>query len=679
MNTQLAQSLPVPNDSLFAQSRADRDALLEAAIRQYQASSSANLSTQQVEQLQNNARAIANRILQSDPGHIEALNILARIDLDCGNLSGASQWVATALALEKGSATSWYTYGQVELAKGQLGSAETAFIRCIELDPRFFRAHTSYAYTKLQQGQLVPAFEHYRKLTRVQPNDAHVRAKLFECLRQLRADYDNRKLADDLCGYLSWDDVNHNDLATICATLLSHRYQLASDDTVLDIAALAADPLVLLALQKLFFTDPLIESVFSAVRAHLLLSELFQPAAANRALVVALGCQAFNSEYVHSYSDDEAALVDELSEKVARYTLADVFKSQHQLALLAMYRPLSTVLSPQVLLHIKPEQWLQDYLPVMERCIHQPRNIASFSNFTTVGKISNPVSCAVREQYESNPYPRWLALDYHTPTTYAQALQNALSGFRAPAWLQHNPLNILVAGCGTGRQALQIARYFRNSQVVAVDISRASLQYAGQMALNYGLQNVQFIQADILELDQLDMKFHIIECSGVLHHMGDPLHGARHLQQLLLPGGLLKLGLYSERARAEVVKARALIADQHLDASPASIRAFRQFILNAGKTEFPNILFSPDFYTMSGCRDLLFHVQEHRFTPLQLQSMVDALGMRFLGFSHIPVSARQNYRSAYPHDPHLLDLQCWDEFEGSNPATFGAMYQFYLQ
>ena len=39
-----------------------------------------------------------------------------------------------------------------------------------------------------------------------------------------------------------------------------------------------------------------------------------------------------------------------------------------------------------------------------------------------------------------------------------------------------------------------------------------------------------------------------------------------------------------------------------------------------------------DFYSTSECRDLLFHVQEHRMTLPQIKAFLAAQDLQFLGF-----------------------------------------------
>jgi ubiquinone/menaquinone biosynthesis C-methylase UbiE len=94
-----------------------------------------------------------------------------------------------------------------------------------------------------------------------------------------------------------------------------------------------------------------------------------------------------------------------------------------------------------------------------------------------------------------------------------------------------NP-EILVAGCGTGQNALNTALRFSNARVLAVDLSLSSLSYAMRKTKELKLSNIEYAQADIMELGSFERRFDLIECSGVLHHLGDPLAGWRMLVDL---------------------------------------------------------------------------------------------------------------------------------------------------
>jgi hypothetical protein len=73
-----------------------------------------------------------------------------------------------------------------------------------------------------------------------------------------------------------------------------------------------------------------------------------------------------------------------------------------------------------------------------------------------------------------------------------------------------------------------------------------------------------------------------------------------------------------------------------------------------------------DFYSASGARDLILHVQEHRFTIPRLASAIAELGVEFLGFE-------------LPGKKLALSLEQWDAYETANPDTFASMYQFWIR
>ena len=91
------------------------------------------------------------------------------------------------------------------------------------------------------------------------------------------------------------------------------------------------------------------------------------------------------------------------------------------------------------------------------------------------------------------------------------------------------------------------------------------------------------------------------------------------------------------------------------------------------------VLDSTDFYSLSTCRDLLFHVQEHRFTLPQIEVALNDLDLRFLGFEFRRSWIRRNFSEFYPEKDALTSLSSWHQFELKNPGTFSRMYQFWVQ
>ena len=94
--------------------------------------------------------------------------------------------------------------------------------------------------------------------------------------------------------------------------------------------------------------------------------------------------------------------------------------------------------------------------------------------------------------------------------------------------------------------------------------------------------------------------------------------------------------------------------------------------------ELQSLSQSPDFFSTSACRDLLFHVQEHRLTLSQIESFLADFGLHFIGFE-LDRGVLHQYRARFTDDPSGTDLRNWASFEADNPDTFAGMYQFWIQ
>jgi hypothetical protein len=159
----------------------------------------------------------------------------------------------------------------------------------------------------------------------------------------------------------------------------------------------------------------------------------------------------------------------------------------------------------------------------------------------------------------------------------------------------------------------------------------------------------------------------------------DPLVGWRALANLLRPGGVFKVGLYSARGRESVTACRKTIAEEGIGSTPADIDRFRRRILNAEPgakdARLTGVLEVRDFFTTSMCRDLLFHVQEHNTSPRGLKADIAAAGLEFIGFEGFEDSGiNAAYREEYANDVPLTDLDNWEAFE----AKHGALTDMYI-
>ncbi len=343
----------------------------------------------------------------------------------------------------------------------------------------------------------------------------------------------------------------------------------------------------------------------------------------------------------------------------------------------AAYAPLHTLANACRLLE---RDWPPEMATVLARQVGEPAIEAGLRvKIPRLGAVEDEVSRLVQQQYEDNPYPRWINTARGAPPADVDTFLRTMFPRADLKPVREADPDILIAGCGTGQHPIGTAQLFRGARVCAVDLSLASLSYAKRKTQEMGLSSIDYMQADLLQLGDLDRTFDIIESAGVLHHLKDPFAGWRVLVSLLRPRGLMKIALYSETARRHVVAAREMIAERGYASTADDIRRCRQDLLDLGPSSpLAGVTKSVDFYSVSGCRDLLFHVQEHRMTLPQIADFLRAANLNLLGFVIEP-SVIRAYARRFPNDPAATDIDQWRVFEDENPGTFFGMYQLWLQ
>ena len=139
----------------------------------------------------------------------------------------------------------------------------------------------------------------------------------------------------------------------------------------------------------------------------------------------------------------------------------------------------------------------------------------------------------------------------------------------------------------------------------------------------------------------------------------------------------MMIGLYSELARQSVVRVREEIALLGVETSEADIRGYRRSLAEKEDENHQFLTTSGDFFSLSALRDLIFHVQEHRFTLPQIEECLEELGLAFCGFEN--KKAISNFRDFHGEIADIRDLTLWHQYEESEPQAFVGMYQFWCQ
>ena len=602
------------------------------------------------------AEALCRTVLARDAGHAGSLHLLGVIAMQRGLIDEAVGYLRRAAEARPDIAIGHHSLGKALAAAVRPDAAAVAFERAVALQPDFAEAHKDLGVMVMALGRLKEASGHFARALQLVPQLAEnfddtvstlvrVNPALGEGVARTTAAWPERVPANELLDVAGW-------------------------------AAIADDPMLLGVLTTTPVRDLPLERFLTSVRAALLERVASLPDVDERLLefCCALARQCFNNEYVFVEGPDERDLVERHCKLLADAIEARGAIPPLQLAAVASYRPLSTLPDVAKLLERAWPEAVGQLLTQQVREVDEERRIRA--TIPRLTPIEGETTAAVRQQYEENPYPRWVvAPSPPMAATVDEYLRGRfpLAPFRP--FGDRGGTDVLIAGCGTGEHSIGTARRYKGAKVLAIDLSLSSLAYAKRKTRELGLTNIEYAQADVLALGSIGRSFDVIDASGVLHHLSDPAAGWRALLTLLRPGGLMRIGLYSELGRADIVAARQFIAERGFNATAADIRRCRQELLARPSTALTRY---PDFFSISGCRDLLFHVQEHRLAIPQIREFLHGEKLAFLGFE-LPADALQDYRLRYPNDPAMTDLECWDAFERERPVTFAGMYQFWCQ
>jgi tetratricopeptide (TPR) repeat protein/2-polyprenyl-3-methyl-5-hydroxy-6-metoxy-1,4-benzoquinol methylase len=649
-----------------------------------------------------------------------------------GRIADAVEHAERALALKPDCVNAHLLLGDVFLRQHKLDEAIAAYRQAVALDPTHAGAHNNIGTALFGQGHLNEAAQSFKEAIRLKPDVATayrdlaticviggdasqalnvvmqglqvvetplLKGMFVKCLYTATSLSDSDALRHYIVRALSepWGHPTGTVPASTALVKLTPPIKRCLDrasaswpaqlscEELFDsdgLRATAGDPLLRALLQSSPILDIDMERFFTLARSALLeaATAASTPDGDDDAVLTfccMLARQCFVNEHVFAHAADEQAKVETLRDQVAAALRSGDTVAPLTLAIIASYQPLYSIPGFEALL---TRSWSSDVDDLLTQQIREPLAERTLrSKVPLLTPIENDVSVAVRSQYEESPYPRWVKFSaQEVAHSLDESLRRDYPHSRYRPIVQSDGLDVLIAGCGTGLQTVVTASRYAGARVLAVDLSLASICYGSYRSQALGLNNIEYGQADILKLGTLNRQFDLIACTGVLHHLSDPLEGWRILLSMLRPNGIMFIALYSELARADVVATRDFIATRGYKATIDDIRRCRQDIIALDESPERAIVRRADFYSTSNCRDLLFHVQEHRFTIPQIKDFLAANGLEFIGFE-LEATESSRYRAQFPDDPAGTDLDHWHEYEQKNPHTFASMYQFVVQ
>jgi len=606
----------------------------------------------------------------------------ARACIDQRDLDGAADLLSQALAAEP-TAEAYHYKGVVCYLRGERDAAVNEFLSALALDSAYDKTLSNLAVIALEAGEKASALQYIALAVQAAPANDMYKNNMASIIGNTAILMFNPELKRLLGICLESDGVDHNQFFVPwhsllqCDPNLRPFYKLSRHRKYKDFrkeflklkdAAAILDPYFLTGIKRMVVSDLDFERLMMHLR-RLMLECVTEEGAARDMLdhpewdplFSATAQYCFHTEYIFETDEEETALVKTLQVKMQSLGGESLPDHARSLMTLGCYMPLFLLENVEEAAKTLEAGLarIQILEPLEERALGK--------TIEAITPIANETSQQVKAQYEVFPYPRW------------KTISSSLSFREILGEMKDEPLKILVAGCGTGREAMQAATAFPKAEITAIDLSIASLSYAMRQTRSLGATNITFRQADILELGRLGKNFDIISSTGVLHHLKNPEEGWRVLAGMVKPGGLMRIALYSLIARQAFIEAQELIVRKGFGTDAEAIRRFRREapkLLNAKQLEKITII--RDYYSMSECRDFLFHVMENRVDLPEVAALLPKLGLEFMKFN-LQDWQRDAYRNAFPGDPDGRNLDNWSKLERANPDLFVTTYDFWCR
>lgn len=266
---------------------------------------------------------------------------------------------------------------------------------------------------------------------------------------------------------------------------------------------------------------------------------------------------------------------------------------------------------------------------------------------------------SVKERYDMEPYPyrdpaKETGAVFVTATEYLGKINHYC--FNGEKELRNN-CRYLVAGGGTGDAVIYLAEQLRNSdcEIVYVDISTAAMDVAKARAKVRGLTNINWHLGSIMELPGMGLgEFDYINCSGVLHHLEDPLEALKALNQCLKADGCMGLLVYAKYGRASLYHLQALMQLVNADVTDTQEQITRaKLTMVALKTDPAQWLLRDDDrwameLTAMGVEDntdtSIYHLflhEDHSFSVPELYRFVEGAGLNLTKLTGFPGHTRK--------------------------------------
>jgi SAM-dependent methyltransferase len=279
--------------------------------------------------------------------------------------------------------------------------------------------------------------------------------------------------------------------------------------------------------------------------------------------------------------------------------------------------------------------------------------------------VTSPVDDEISRFYTDHPYPPPVPDLRAEAAAWSDGLRRRLRHHLLwPTVAEVADPAVLVAGCGTSQAARHAVRS-PGSDVVGIDVSQVSIDATARLADQHGLANLELHRLPIEDAAALGRSFDLIVCTGVLHHLAEPLVGLRALRQLLAPGGTLMLMVYGTYGRMGIGMLREYCRRLGIGPTPAEVEDLLATLreLPLGHPLSHLLRSSRDFRDADAIADALMNPRERSYTVPQLMGLVEAGDLRFARWlRQAPYLPHCGALTEVPHGRRIAQLDPAEQF-----------------
>ena len=633
------------------------------------------------------AAAAFRQTLNLKPNDAATLNNLGMVLREQGQLDEAVTLWQRAVTVASSYPVAHMNLGLAYQAQGKLDDAITSLSRATELAPNNAEATYNLAVAQMNRGLHEQAMQTIVKALD-KASSVELRALFATCLTtmaRIPAEEHIRHLTARALGE-GW--ARPDQLASAAVTILKSNPILARAIAQVSqhwprpipvhnmlgaggLAVIAQDDLLTALLQSTPVTDIELERVLTGLRFALLADARQSEGIANAEKVLrlsaALAQQCFLNGYVWPQSDDEANRVRELQNAVTAALQGKQPLLPQWLTSIAAYGPLYALPIADAL---SKQTMSEPVKTLIESQITEPAADAAL-------RPSIAVLAAGGDMSRDTPAPRWTAVTPQRPVSIDTYLRRGFPSAPIRAIGRHAPLDILVAGCGTGQSASEIATRHPGANVLAVDSSIANLGYAKRQARRFGQAAINFAICD--DLSAIKQSFDVIDATEAVSKAANTEATLATLTSLLQPNGAMLIRIQGATLHHAIKSGQDYVQSGNYQSDADGIRLLRQNLLKLSD-DHPARLLSQrmEFYETTTCRDLLFRTQQPALTLSNAEALLTEAGLTVLGFD-VDTRIGDRYRTRFPQDARATDFASWQTLERGEQDVAAMAYKVWVQ